>query len=151
MHLIMQILTHRVCRVTEACSHDVLLFSVSAPGAWLWPPAPGDLTWGWLALVTTLSEDQTKHTDTRIILSDLRASLTRGAFLWSVNNSNSFEAKIREHFSYYSRAHKNYLLSQALLGLAEGWNCQILFIHATEAWATECPIHILSKISVLRI
>ena len=33
----------------------------SAPGAWWCPPAPGDLTWGWLALVTTLSEDQTKH------------------------------------------------------------------------------------------
>ena len=41
------------------------------------------------------------------------------SILWSVNNSNSFEAKIREHFGYYSRAHKNYLLSQALLGLAE--------------------------------
>ena len=127
MHLIMQILTHRVCRVTEACSHDVLLYSGSAPGAWWWPPAL--VTWH-------EAGDHTSYPRIRPnkrIINDLRASLTRGAFLWSVNNSNSFEAKIREHFSYYSRAHKNYLLSQALLGLAEGWNCQILFIHATEA------------------
>ena len=45
----------------------------------------------------------------------------RVATLWSVNNSNSFEEQIRERLGYYSRAHKNYLLSQALLGLAKAW------------------------------